>query len=161
MIKIRRIASSEVDKLLLEKINKLIPQHTSSRGSIGMEELLQALSDPNYYLFVAEDVVSGEYIGMGSIFFQRNLVRWFAEIHDMAVDEKYRGQGIGKAIVKALINQASEFAKVLKKPIPVYLTSNPKRIAANTLYAKMGFQLIAKAEGEKGTNLYRFIVNPQ
>lgn len=160
MIAIRRVLPPDADDALLGEVNRLLPQHTASRGPLSMTEFREALADPHFHFFVARDALTGALAGMGSIFFQRNLVRWFAEIHDMAVDERSRGRGIGKAIVEKLLETAREFAAAHQQQVPVYLTSKPSRVAANALYTRMGFALVAKARGETGTNLYRLVVDP-
>ena len=66
-----------------------------------------------------------------------------AWIEDVVVDEAFRGQGLSKLLVA----HAIEFTKSQQIP-SLMLTSNPKRIAANKLYQKMGFE-------RKETNVYR------
>jgi len=54
----------------------------------------------------------------------------------MIVDLDYRGRGLGEKILLNLIAWAR------KKGIEVVeLTTNPKRVAANNLYKKIGFKL--------------------
>lgn len=148
----------------LAAINRLLAQLSpSSGGAITMEELVECLSNPNFYLFVAEE--SGRdrtqfFLGMGSIFFQRNLGRWIAEIHDVVVDSEYRGRGLGEQLVLRLIGEAKIFAGAHRKPIELYLTSRPSRVAANKLYLKLGFTLVADATGQWGTNLYKMMITP-
>ena len=57
-------------------------------------------------------------------------------IEDVVVDRNYRGKGIGEK----LSFEAIRIAKELKLS-KLFLTSNPKRIEANQLYQKIGFQL--------------------
>ena len=97
---------------------------------------------------------------MASIFFQKNLGRWIAEIHDVVVDKEYRGRGLGEKITLVLIEDARRFAKVKKAQIKLYLTSRPSRVVANKLYEKLGFELVAEACGEHGTNLYKMTIAP-
>ena len=66
-----------------------------------------------------------------------------AWIEDVVVDQAFRGQGLSKLLVA----HAIEFTKSQQVP-SLMLTSNPKRIAANKLYQKMGFE-------RKETNVYR------
>jgi len=97
---------------------------------------------------------------MASIFFQKNLGRWIAEIHDVVVDKEYRGRGLGEKITLVLIEDAKKFAKTKNVKIKLYLTSRPSRIAANKLYKKLGFELVAEAHGEHGKNLYKMTIAP-
>ncbi|MCF6269036.1 MAG: GNAT family N-acetyltransferase [Melioribacteraceae bacterium] len=57
-------------------------------------------------------------------------------IEDVVVDEKYRGKGIGEKLTFEAIRVAEDL-----KLGKLLLTSNPKRIGANKLYQKIGFQL--------------------
>jgi GNAT superfamily N-acetyltransferase len=57
-------------------------------------------------------------------------------VEDMIVDDAYRGKGYGQKMLLELISWAK------KEGIDtIELTSNPKRIAANELYKKTGFEL--------------------
>ena len=57
-------------------------------------------------------------------------------IEDVVVDESLRGQHVGEGLMRRLIRLAknSEVSRI-------ELTSKPKRVAANRLYQKLGFQL--------------------
>ena len=57
-------------------------------------------------------------------------------IEDVVVDEKFRGKGIGEKLSLEAIRVGQEL-----KLSKLFLTSNPKRIEANKLYQKIGFQL--------------------
>jgi len=73
---------------------------------------------------------------MGWIFPRRTLLRKQAVVEDMIVNGNYRGQGLGEKILRDLIKWAK------KEGIEVIeLTTNPKRVAANSLYKKVGFKL--------------------
>ena len=53
----------------------------------------------------------------------------------MIIDERYRGQGLGKLIMKYLMS----LAKSLRLE-SLELSSNPKRVEANKMYIELGFQ---------------------
>ncbi|OGZ30519.1 MAG: hypothetical protein A3J00_03510 [Candidatus Niyogibacteria bacterium RIFCSPLOWO2_02_FULL_45_13] len=146
-------------------INRLLPQlHPSGNGDkISETEFVDCLLNGNFHLFVAVDdskKYPDSFAAMASIFFQRNLGRWIAEIHDVVVDKEYRGRGLGEKITLALIEDAKRFAKVKNAKIKLYLTSRPSRVVANKLYEKLGFELVAEARGEQGTNLYKMMITP-
>ncbi len=65
-------------------------------------------------------------------------------IEDVVVDEKHRGKGIGKELIRRLLEKAR---KLNMKT--VYLTSEPNRTAANRLYQNMGF-------AQYHTNTYQY-----
>ncbi len=55
-------------------------------------------------------------------------------LEDVVLDEKYRGRGLGKKLVMHVIK--------LAKKLNIYsvkLKSEPRRVAANALYKKLGF----------------------
>ena len=54
----------------------------------------------------------------------------------MIVDERHRGKGLGEKILLDLIRWAKNNGVEV-----VELTTNPKRLAANALYQKVGFKL--------------------
>jgi len=82
-------------------------------------------------------------IGMAALSVFRVPSGLKAWIEDVIVDEAQRGKGIGQALTEACI----EHARALGVS-SIHLTSNPKRIAANQLYQKLGFQ-------HHKTNLYQ------
>lgn len=88
-------------------IDRLLKLQSPGERSLSEYDLREALMNPHFYVFVArDDEGSGEIVGMSTIFLQRNLARWIAEIHDVVVDEEYRGQGIGEALTVAVMNTA-------------------------------------------------------
>lgn len=163
-ISVERVRFS-VNPDILDGVNRLLLQlHPTGQGEkITKQELYRCFSNPDFHLVAAKDSsrpYPENFVGMGSIFFQRNLERWIAEIHDVVVDLNYRGQGIGRKIILGLINIAKERAKKIGKEFKLYLTSRPSRVEANKMYVRLGFVLAAKAKREWGTNLYKMIIAP-
>jgi ribosomal protein S18 acetylase RimI-like enzyme len=76
----------------------------------------------------------------------------YAVLHDVVVDETYRGQGLANLLMEAII----QFGKD-KQLDYLELTCRPSREAANHLYTKHGFQLLAAAVPPDGTNYYRYL----
>jgi GNAT superfamily N-acetyltransferase len=153
MPELKRIAHAD-----LGQITSLLKQQSPWTKVPSRQEVEQALQNTLFHLLVLQE--NDEYLGMGSIFFQRNLSHWMAEVHDVVVDEKYRGAGYGRIVMNGILDTASEFSRQQEAHIHLYLTSRPSRIAANQLYRKLGFELIAQSTGERGTNLYRMIIEP-
>lgn len=146
----------------LKCVNRLLPQQSLDKEevSISAADLGEATHNHNFYLFLARDEETGNCVGMATIFFQRNLTRWLAEIHDVVVDKSQRSKGIGEELISKLLAVAKEFASAKGQAVRLQLTSRPSRIAANHLYKKLGFVLTAQAEGEQGTNLYKMTIWP-
>lgn len=77
----------------------------------------------------------------------------FGSIHDVVTDVSHRGkvlggQSLAELILRGIIENATQYRYL-------ELTSKPDRVAANRLYQKLGFKLIASGD----TNLYRFYLN--
>ncbi|MEK9152717.1 MAG: GNAT family N-acetyltransferase [Patescibacteria group bacterium] len=163
MIAIKRILPGV--HINLGEVNRLLGQQSpgNPNRNINPDELNGVLCDPLYVMLAAVDAdMAGHehWRGMATIFFQRNLTRWMAEIHDVVVDEPFRGQGIGERLTCELMDIALEFCQKRNIKLKLSLISRPSRKAANGLYVKLGFVLVAKADGEWGTNLYKIIVEP-
>lgn len=100
------------------------------------------ISEFSLYKAVLNGYVSKKYwirhklAGLGWIFPRQTMLRKQAVIEDMIVNEGYRGKGIGKEILKDLINWAKN-----NEVEVIELTTNPSRIVANSLYKKLGFKL--------------------
>ena len=162
MILIRRLTPASIDAKV---INKLLLQQSPNSKTLPLdkERLCAALKNPLFHAMVANDVEQGKptvCVGMATIFFQRNIARWIAEIHDVVVDESVRGKGTGRLLTEKLIEIAHTFCVERSASLELSLTSRPSRVPANALYVKLGFKLVAKAEGEHGTNLYKMMIEP-
>lgn len=106
--------------------------HGDERRS-SSEEIESILLNPSIIFVVAKD--SGRIIGMGALYIHQKIGKVGSYIEDVIVDSAYRGQGLGKKIVQALIDGARE-----RGVVSISLTSRPERIAAHTLYEKLGFK---------------------
>ncbi len=115
----------------LGRVKELVSQLDSS-ATVNEHSLYRAIL--NGYLARRYD--GDKLIGMGWIFSRQTLLRKQAVIEDMIVDEAYRGRGLGREILEDLVKWAKEQGVEI-----IELTSNPKRIAANELYKKFGFEL--------------------
>ncbi len=112
------------------------------RGLISQLDAAAEVKEQSLYKAILNGYVSkmyntaGELIGMGWIFPRQTMLRKQAVIEDMIVDEAYRGKGLGREILEDLVKWArGQGVEIIE------LTSNPKRIAANELYKKYGFEL--------------------
>lgn len=88
------------------------------------------LSDPNSITIVMseENIV----IGVATLHIIKKLTRILGLIEDVAVNENYRGLGIGKKLVKELIKIGNE-----KNCDKIVLSSSEKN---SKFYEKIGFQ---------------------
>lgn len=114
------------------KIVRKLTSQLDPNAEINEQSLYKAMLNG----YVSKVYKKGKLVGMGWIFPRQTLLRRQAVVEDMIVDEKYRGKGLGEKILLDLIRWAKqEGVEVIE------LTTNPKRIAANALYKKVGFLL--------------------
>lgn len=133
---------NEASEELLEGVNHLIPQLSSSTKPLSMEQLETFLAQPDMYFFVYKH--EGKILGMLSLatfVIPTGLRAW---IEDVVVDGEARGQGAGQKLVE----EACAFANNMGART-VDLTSRPSREAANRLYVRCGFKI-------RETNVYRY-----
>ena len=105
------------------------------------EEMVhQTLLAPDSHLYVMRD--GARAIGCATLGVFHSPTGRKASIEDVVVLDEYRGHGLGKLLMLHLIEESKKLA-----PIKVQLTSRPVRVAANNLYASLGFT-------RRDTNIY-------
>ena len=139
-----------MDKIMIEvltfpikndllNINALIPQIAKKPRLLSMAELKKIVDQKeNCKIVVACASLGNEkpIVGMAVV-----TLTWIptggpiAMVEDVVVDESWRGLGIGEMLNKKLIEIAR---KAKAKHISLY--TNKNRIAANKMYAKLGYQ---------------------
>lgn len=169
-IKIEEVGYGEYGYLV--RMNHLLRQLSENAKLISWEDFLAMVgSQKNFFFFAAKDnsmPYPDDMVGMAVIFFIQRPEGWLGEIHSVVVDKLYRGRGIGDLLTLKLLETAEKMARDTGKSITLYLTSNPvKRVEANKMYLKHGFELVAEAVVDKetgkviGTNLYKKLITPQ
>lgn len=134
-----------IDRTTLQQINSLLLKLDPSTTEIQEERMLLLLEKRDFKLFIAEDE-TGEIEGMLTLTCCDTLSRSKYWIEDVIVDEKARGHGTGRSLVRAAISYVRS-----KERFPVvYLTSNPSRVSARNLYRSEGFE-------EYETGVFRLI----
>lgn len=83
--------------------------------------------------------------------------RYVGHSEDVFVDPESRGRGIGKKLMLTLIAEAEK-----RGALSLWLTSNPRRIAAHRLYEELGFMKAAQSPLDYAgiTNLYLLPIRP-
>jgi len=95
------------------------------------------------YMFVA--IRDGTMVGTTAVYFGVSAkTRHVALIGTVYVDNLYRGQGIGRKLLQAVLDLAQDDRLIRK----VKLTVNPVQEAAVALYTSFGFQKTAVLGGE-------------
>lgn len=106
-------------------------------------DIQEMLNNPSTHLIVAKTRDTGKIIGMATLIVYRIPYKVKAQLEDVVIDPRYRGQGIGTKLVNFVIEEA-----VRAGVKSLNLTSRPERESANLLYLKVGFQ-------KRDTNVYR------
>ena len=127
---------------LVDAMQRLIPQLSSSNPPPGQAELEEIVASPATTLFVARH--RGRIVGALTLVAFRIPTGVRTRIEDVVVDETLRGQRVGERLSEAAIAEARRLGARSTD-----LTSRPSREAANRLYARMGFQ-------RRESNVYRY-----
>jgi len=130
---------------LLEGINALLPQLSSSATALTLDQLAAIIASDAITLFTAD--IDGVLVGtltLATFPIPTGIRAW---IEDVVVDTNARGHGVGEALTKAAVAYAAALGAKT-----VDLTSRPSREAANALYRKVGFV-------QRETNVYRFTID--
>jgi ribosomal protein S18 acetylase RimI-like enzyme len=137
---------TETSSSVLQSINELLPQLSSSAQVISMDRLSELVESDNTLIFIGTDE-SGQILGMLSLIVMKIPTGNKAWIEDVVVDQSARGKGMGKALMNHALEKAKELA--VKS---VDLTSRPSREKANMLYQSLGYQI-------RETNVYRHMIS--
>ena len=138
---------TRVDEELYEALQRLIPQLTNNNPPPSRDHLTALVHQASSTLLAARND-SGQIIGALTlaIYYVPTGIR--SVIEDVIVDLSVRNLGVGEALMTRAIEIARE-----KGAGNISLTSNPGRIAANSLYMKLGFE-------KRETNIYRYMIQP-
>jgi ribosomal protein S18 acetylase RimI-like enzyme len=142
-VQVRVEAVTEVTPELVEAMDRLIPQLSSSNPPPTERELTAIVTSRATVLFVARDE-DDSILGSLTLALFRIPTGLRAWIEDVVVDGAARGKGVGEALNVAAIDHARRAGAKT-----VDLTSRPSREAANRLYQRLGF--VARE-----TNVYRY-----
>lgn len=127
---------------LVDAMDRLIPQLSSSNPAPGRAELAEIVASPATTLFVARH--RGRIVGALTLVAFRIPTGVRTRIEDVVVDETMRGRRVGEMLSEAALDRARQLGARSTD-----LTSRPSREAANRLYSRMGFQ-------QRESNVYRY-----
>jgi len=139
-VEITEAAEATVE--LVEAFQRLTPQLSSSNPPPSAEALQAVAAAEATRLLVARS--EGQIVGSLTLVLVRIPTGLRAIIEDVVVDERFRGQGVGRALNEHALQVARAAGAVT-----VDLTSRPSREAANRLYLRLGFK-------PRNTNVYRY-----
>src|SRR5690606_19909907 len=115
---------------IVDAVDRLVPQLSKSNPPPAVTELGDVVYSPAADLFIAI-ADDGTIAGMAILVSFRIATGLRAWIEDVVVDEAARGQGVGDALTRAMVERARELGCNT-----VDLTSRPSREAANRLYQR-------------------------
>ena len=143
MIEISEI--QQADEAVLTSVNRLLPQLSKSAKLIDIKQLNRLTESECTRLYFAKE--GTEVLGMLSLVVFPIPTGFKAWIEDVVVDERARGKGVGKALMKKALAEAVNLGTK-----SIDLTSRPSRETANKLYQSIGYQ-------ERETNVYRYKIS--
>lgn len=141
----RIIFPEAFDAAHYEAVCRLMGQLTTRSIEFTEEDYKRLICRPDSRLFLL--LVEGRVEGMLTVGSYASPTGTKAWIEDVVVDASLRGSGLGRRLVQHAIGFCKE-----EGISTVYLTSNPKRVAANALYQAVGFE-------RKETNMYKMNLN--
>lgn len=139
-VKIVRLSTAGASALA--DIRNLLKQLSMRIGTATPASLKRMLERPNIEVWVARD--GKRVVGMATLIVLHKMYVISSNAEDIVVDTKYRGRGLGKALMMKLVERARAH-----RAERIEFTSNPSRAAANHLYQKLGFV-------RKETNVYKY-----
>lgn len=137
----------EISEEQFARVGALLQTLNAEAPPLDIIRLREILVNDSFNLFIAEDE-NGLITGMLTLTNCHTLAGSKYWIEDVVVDPVHRGKGIGRALVRAAVNYVKE-----NEPFPtIYLTSNPSRVTARSLYMSEGFE-------EYDTGVFRIKIN--
>ena len=136
------IEVTEVTDELIDAMNRLIPQLSSSNPPPSPAELQAMVDSDSTVLLLARDHTG--VLGSLTLAIFRIPTGLRAWIEDVVVNDEARGKGVGRLLNEVALEHARAAGATT-----VDLTSRPSRDAANRLYRRLGFV-------ERRTNVYRY-----
>lgn len=119
----------------MQQVDSLLHMLSPQTQPVESSRLRSLIEEERLHLFVCRDDNAG-IMGMLTLTCCPTLARDKYWIEDVIVDEAFRGQGAGRALLRAAVG----YARQELKASCIYLTSNPSRVQARALYRSEGFE---------------------
>lgn len=119
----------------MQQVDSLLHMLSPKSQPVDSARLRSLIEEERLHLFVCRDDNAG-IMGMLTLTCCPTLARDKYWIEDVIVDEAFRGQGAGRALLRAAVG----YARQELKASCIYLTSNPSRVQARALYRSEGFE---------------------
>lgn len=124
--------AGEPTAAIVEAVQRLTRQLSSSAAVPSPDDVAELVTSPATDLFVA--VEGDQILGLATLVTFRLPTGVRGWVEDIVVDDAGRGEGVGTALIDAMIAVARE-----RRCRTLDLTSRPSREAANRLYQRIGF----------------------
>lgn len=121
------------DKDVVE-LNQLVQEFKPGSPALSLTEL-QEIAERGLLIVAHAGDIQTPVVGMATLVIYRKPTGCVGMVEDVVVAEAARGRGAGRSIMTLLIEVAKENG--CKN---VSLTSNPRRVAARSLYRSLGFR---------------------
>jgi ribosomal protein S18 acetylase RimI-like enzyme len=133
-MKIEHVTTSTEE--LFRAFKTLTPQLTANHPPPSRADVDALIAAPGSITLIARHPdETGPIVGAASLVVYRVLTGIRAHLEDVIVVASARGLGIGEALTREALRIAKDSGAD-----GVALTSNPRRVAANKLYQKIGFK---------------------
>ena len=110
---IRKIKERDFENGFFETLSNLtVVGDIYSNNELKNEIIRKILSDQNYIIIVAEDLRSSKIIGTATLLIEQKFIHnggKVGHIEDVVTRKGFEGRGIGKKIIKELIEVAREY----------------------------------------------------
>ncbi len=134
--KIREIKEKDIDNGFFETLSNLSAVgDIANNKTLAIETIKKIEENSNYIIMVAEEIQSKQIIGTATLFIEQKFIHSGGKaghIEDVATRKGHEGKGIGKQIIKRLIERAKE-----KGCYKIILDCDEKII---NFYEKAGFK---------------------
>jgi len=136
MLRIKIEEVSRVRAGVLSGLRNLLLQLAPSEPNLNAEALQEMVSAKNTFLYIVREAQKTDKIIAGCTLLVYTLLNAkHARIEDMVVDQAFRRQGIGRELMRFVLQKAAQ-----EGACKVELTAHPERKAANRLYRRLGFK---------------------
>jgi GNAT superfamily N-acetyltransferase len=144
---IRRLMSEDVDQAVVDQLNILLRQVSSTAEPLTLEFVRHLVEvTPTYVAEVGDRIVG--HVNRVDTVHLAGMTSW---IEDLVVDEEFRNGGIATA----LMQQAMKGLPIKSKHLN--LTSKVTRGGAHRLYAFLGFDKRDGSDGKPATTVWRWV----
>lgn len=144
-IKLRKLEQTDMVAVSAIYQCRKVAENTSQLPYLSSSDINQIFSQPDFYNLVAE--LDGQVVGQVTVFLTNKPRAKHSAGFGIAVHPDFHGQGVGKALIQATIEQCDNWLNIVRLELEVHADNH----AAISAYQKAGFEL----EGEKRMAVFK------